>query len=232
MEPERSGTVAKSDLEAGTAGLQVQALLTFAAIFAHSGMCHRKVALCVGASHASCAATLAVSALGGACLVLENDVAKLQAAGRLGATDFTVTSLPEALRILKNEVRQGTPVSVGVAGEPKMLIGEMLRRGVQPDLVFGDADHDVMLGPFVDLGAVAPPATLPLELRCARLAIDVAENLAERRQRDSGLAKVLAENELEVPQPVRTVNARWLAVAPRLFPRDRQRVYLEWRTEE
>jgi urocanate hydratase len=66
--------------------------------------------------------------------------ASADAAGRKqfmcdGVVDFLVTSLDEALRILKNEVRKRETVAVCVALEPEMIEAEMLERGVAPDLL-------------------------------------------------------------------------------------------------
>ena len=54
---------------------------------------------------------------------------------RDGVVDFVVTSLEEALRILKNEIRKRQTVSVGVAISPDRLVEQMLERGVLPDLL-------------------------------------------------------------------------------------------------
>jgi hypothetical protein len=54
---------------------------------------------------------------------------------RDGVIDFLVTTLEEALRILKNEIRKRNTVSVGVAVDPHRLVEQMLDRGVLPDLL-------------------------------------------------------------------------------------------------
>lgn len=54
---------------------------------------------------------------------------------RDGIADFLVTSLDEALRILKNEIRKGETVSVCVAQSPETLAHEMFERGVLPNLI-------------------------------------------------------------------------------------------------
>lgn len=54
---------------------------------------------------------------------------------REGVTDFLVTSLSEALRILKNQVRKRETVAVCVAAGPEAVEREMLERGVLPDLL-------------------------------------------------------------------------------------------------
>lgn len=53
---------------------------------------------------------------------------------RDGVVDFLVTSLDEALRILKNEIRKRETVAVCVAQAPETLEREMAERGVVPDL--------------------------------------------------------------------------------------------------
>jgi hypothetical protein len=59
----------------------------------------------------------------------------LRHANRDGVADFLVTSLDEALRILKNEVRKRQAVSVGVSVAPDAVVAEMRERGVLPDLL-------------------------------------------------------------------------------------------------
>ncbi len=46
-----------------------------------------------------------------------------------------MTSLDEALRILKNEIRKRETVAVCVAAAPETVEREMLERGVLPDLL-------------------------------------------------------------------------------------------------
>ena len=54
---------------------------------------------------------------------------------RNGAIDFLVTSLDEALRILKNEIRKRQPIAVGVSVPVREIVKQMLDRGVLPDLL-------------------------------------------------------------------------------------------------
>ncbi len=54
---------------------------------------------------------------------------------RDGVVDFLVTSLDEALRILKNEIRKRNGVSVAVTAADAQLVHEMTERGVLPDLL-------------------------------------------------------------------------------------------------
>lgn len=70
---------------------------------------------------------------------------------REGVIDFLVTSLDEALRILKNEIRKRNAVAVCVAARPEPIEREMRARGVQPDMVFAGTGDEP--GVPVDFGA-------------------------------------------------------------------------------
>ena len=72
---------------------------------------------------------------GAATLTAAPDPAAQKQAIRDGVVDFLVTSLDEALRILKNEIRKRETVAVCVAIEPHDLEREMEERGVAPDLM-------------------------------------------------------------------------------------------------
>lgn len=87
----------------------------------------------------------AANIAGAASLAASADPAVLRQAIRDGVIDFLVTSLEEALRILKNEIRKRQAASVGVAVAPQQLVDQMLDRGVLPDLLpplsWGDSDR-------------------------------------------------------------------------------------------
>ena len=72
---------------------------------------------------------------GAATLASTADPATQKQAIRTGVVDFLVTSLDEALRVLKNEIRKREPVAVCVAVAPEAVEREMLERGVLPDLL-------------------------------------------------------------------------------------------------
>jgi urocanate hydratase len=94
---------------------------------------------------------VAANIAGAASLAVSADADARKQALRDGVVDFLVTSLDEALRILKNEIRKRTTVAVCVASESQTseadFAGEMLGRGVRPDLtsqiegVLPGADH-------------------------------------------------------------------------------------------
>jgi hypothetical protein len=78
---------------------------------------------------------VAANIAGAASLAATADPAAQKLAIRDGIADFLVTSLDEALRILKNEIRKRQTVAVCVALAPKAVEQEMLERGVLPDLL-------------------------------------------------------------------------------------------------
>jgi urocanate hydratase len=78
---------------------------------------------------------VAANIAGAASLAASADAAACKQFMRDGVVDFLVTSLDEALRILKNEIRKRETVAVCVALEPEMIEAEMLERGFAPDLL-------------------------------------------------------------------------------------------------
>lgn len=75
------------------------------------------------------------SAVAGACFLgMDDDTELVRAMLRHGKCDFVVNSLDEALRILKNELRQKKPVSVCLTGSVPENMQQMAERGVAPDL--------------------------------------------------------------------------------------------------
>lgn len=95
---------------------------------------------------------------GAASLAATADAAAQKQAVRDGVVDFLVTSLDEALRILKNEIRKRETVAICVGAAPEAVEREMLERGVLPDLLasgfpggprssisFGEGAHEIKL---------------------------------------------------------------------------------------
>ena len=78
---------------------------------------------------------LAATLAGAAFLGIDVDGEKITRRIRGGYCDFCVNSLDEALRILKNAVRQRHPVSVGLVGNCAEIIPELAARGVVPDIL-------------------------------------------------------------------------------------------------
>jgi urocanate hydratase len=90
---------------------------------------------------------LAATLNGAAFLGIEVDVERIKRRIRQGYCDICVSDLDEALRILKNAVRQKQAVSVGLVGNCAEVIPELARRGVVPDLLTDQTSaHDPLNG--------------------------------------------------------------------------------------
>ncbi len=105
---------------------------------------------------------LAATMNGGAFLGIDVDPERIKRRLKTGYCDVMVTSLDEALRILKNAVRKREATSVGLVGNCADLIPEMAQRGVVPDLLTDQTSaHDPLNG-YVPNGMTLEQA---LELR-------------------------------------------------------------------
>jgi urocanate hydratase len=82
---------------------------------------------------------VAANIAGAATLVATADRSAQKRAIHDGIADFLVTSLEEALRILKNQLRKRETVAVCVGLAPEAMEREMQARGAQPDLLRPDA---------------------------------------------------------------------------------------------
>jgi urocanate hydratase len=100
---------------------------------------------------------------GAASLSVSADPDRQKRAVREGVVDFLVTSLDEALRILKNEIRKHRGVAVGIGLHPEAVEQEMFERGVLPDLLFPGARFDAWTdagAEVVEVAAIPPGKTL------------------------------------------------------------------------
>lgn len=165
---------------------------------------------------------LAANIAGAASLAASADPAAQREAIRDGVVDFSVTSLEEALRILKNEIRKRQPVSVAVAADPQRLVGQMLDRGVLPDILPSAVDDG--MARFVAQGA----------RQISDSAVDMGEFVPE-----SGFGFVSWSVDREFNRWMPTLDAcargvipaedhlrrRWLRLAPRYLGRGAQRLH-------
>src|SRR5216110_3741390 len=105
---------------------------------------------------------LAATMAGAAFLGIDVDAERIKKRLRTGYCDFMVTSLDEALRILKNAVRKKENISVGLVGNCAEIIPELAERGVVPDILTDQTSaHDPLNG-YVPNGITLEQA---LELR-------------------------------------------------------------------
>src|SRR2546423_7050444 len=105
---------------------------------------------------------LAATMTGAAFLGIDVDPERIKKRLKTGYCDFLVTTLDEALRILKNAVRKKENVSVGLVGNCADIIPELADRGVVPDILTDQTSaHDPLNG-YVPNGMTFAEA---LELR-------------------------------------------------------------------
>src|ERR1700722_3482632 len=90
---------------------------------------------------------LAATSTGAAFLGIDVDAERIKKRLKTGYCDFMVTTLDEALRILKNAVRKKENVSVGLVGNCADMIPELAERGVVPDILTDQTlAHDPLNG--------------------------------------------------------------------------------------
>ena len=102
---------------------------------------------------------LAATLNGAAFLGVEVDGEKIKRRIRTGYCDICVNDLDEAVRILKNSIRQRQAVSVGLVGNSAGVIPELARRGIVPDLLTDQTSaHDPLNG-YIPAGLSIEAAT-------------------------------------------------------------------------
>jgi urocanate hydratase len=90
---------------------------------------------------------LAATMNGASFLGIDVDPERIKKRLKTGYCDFMVTTLDEALRILKNAVRKKENVSVGLVGNCADIIPELAERGVVPDILTDQtSSHDPLNG--------------------------------------------------------------------------------------
>ena len=90
---------------------------------------------------------LAATMNGAAFLGIDVDPERIKKRLKTGYCDFMVTTLDEALRILKNAVRKKENASVGLVGNCADIIPELAERGVVPDILTDQTSaHDPLNG--------------------------------------------------------------------------------------
>jgi hypothetical protein len=152
---------------------------------------------------------VAASVAGACSLCVEPQAERLREALRAGVCDFVIATLDEALRILKNELRRGLPVSVGLSAELDPTLAEMIDRGLQPDLIFLPSGK--LSRAFLDRGAVALPENDVPDPATALIEWSLATDAARSMPR---IARAAAQV-LDASRPDTNDRQRWLESAPR-----------------
>ena len=168
-----------------------------------------RLVLSVGFRDAGAALSLAAMIAQGCFLGLESEAASLKRAMQTGECDFMVNTLDEALRVLKNELRKGTPLSAGLLGQPQPILDEMVARGVQPDWIAGCSDEPAVRE-LVSRGAARLPDQPDVPPQKDALVRLHAASLADMRRLDAVTAALVAED---------PVLRDWMQHAPAYFSR-------------
>jgi len=154
------------------------------------------------------AMVVAANIAGAASLVATADGAAQKQAVRDGVVDFLVTSLDEALRIMKNEIRKGETVAVCVGKVAEAVETEMHERGVRPDLLRGEITGEEIAGNAGPEGILAWRVAASPTLWLPKLDALAANCLGDAPDLEGAIAR------------------RWLRLAPRYLGRLAQGVHL------
>src|SRR5579859_1512452 len=148
----------------GTQGILQGTYETFAAAAQQQfgGSLSGKLVVTGGMGGMGGAQPLAATTNGAAFLGIDVDPERIKRRVKTGYCDVMVTSLDEALRILKNAVRKGEATSVGLVGNCADLIPELAKRGVVPDILTDQTSAHDPIGGYVPNGMTLAEA---LELR-------------------------------------------------------------------
>jgi len=95
---------------------------------------------------------LAATLNGAAFLGIDVDPERIKRRVKTGYCDVMVTTLDEALRILKNAVRKREATSVGLVGNCADIIPELASRGVVPDLLTDQTSAHDPVGGYIPHG--------------------------------------------------------------------------------
>jgi len=141
----------------GTQGILQGTYETFAAVAAKrfGGTLAGTLTLTAGCGGMGGAQPLAVTMNGGACLIVDVDPTRLARRVETRYLDTVAGSLDEGVSLVERAKRDGKALSVGVVGNAATVLPELLRRGVEVDIVTDQTSaHDPLsyLPVDVDLG--------------------------------------------------------------------------------
>lgn len=161
------------------------------------------------------ALVVAANIAGAATLTASANLATQKQAIRDGVIDFLVTSLDEALRILKNELRMGETVAVCVGKSPERIEEEMAERGVLPDLLPPGALDAPRFEAFLSQGARQIEPVAAQKGECVILWNVTGPQVHWLPRLDAFAAGCLVCSESPQDWPAR----RWLRLGPRYLGR-------------
>ncbi len=207
--------------------------------------------LSLGLNPEGAALSTAANIAGAVSLATDNNPVHIREVVRSGACDFVVTTLDEAIRAMKNEVRKHAPLSVALQMDPFLALNEILDRGLLPQLfsTFLPSSH---LTPHLTPAQIVAltQSALHFQTQGASLIDFTQSNAQTFTSSDTLLIPLLAERHwtlhtfpfdtpaalrsfdahaLSFLSPDETLRRRWLEAAPRILQRPPQRSL--WLTE-
>ena len=155
-----------------------------------------------GMGSAGGAQPLAAALNGAAFLGIEADSERIKRRVKSGYCEVMVNNLDEALRMLKNAVRQRKSASIGLIGNCADLFPQLARRGVVPDLLTNYTPSEADFDSYVPAGLDAASATEALRTDPDAFRQRVQESVAiqhagARDLEDLGARVITAANALE-----------------------------------
>ncbi|MFI2277362.1 MULTISPECIES: urocanate hydratase [Catenuloplanes] len=160
----------------GTQGILQGTYETFAAVAAKrfGGSLAGTLTLTAGCGGMGGAQPLAVTMNGGVCLIVDVDPARLERRVQTRYLDQVASGLDEAVRLALAAKKERRAVSIGVVGNAAHVFPELLRRGVEIDVVTDQTSaHDPLS--YVPLG---DPAGLTPEEHTERARASMAAHVA------------------------------------------------------
>jgi urocanate hydratase len=152
------------------------------------GTLRRRLFLSAGLGGMGGAQPLAATMQDAVALIIEVDESRIDKRLETGYLDRKARSLDEALGIIETATRAGEAISVGLLGNAADVLPEIVRRGINPDVVTDQTSAHDMLNGYVPAGMTLVSA---LELRKANPAEYV------RRSTESAVRHVTAMLELQ-----------------------------------
>lgn len=200
--------------------------------------------LSLGLDPQGAALSIAASIAGAVSLAIDNNPAHIREVVRTGAVDFTVTTLDEAIRAMKNEVRKRSPLAVALNAEPIPTVAEILERGLAPQVFATFLPQN----PHINEGAAAlhsigaalidfTETTEPLP------GFQSAQVILNPFLKDRGWTlqtfnfdtlpalRAFDAKALDLLPPEDTLRRRWLESAPRILQRQRPPHRALWLTQ-
>lgn len=216
------------------AAIEHGALRMYGSLLAERELWGGTLVICCGDVSLFTGAPTAVCIAGGTALVVGASDKSIRASQREGGLDFVVSSLDEALRTLKNCIRERRPLSVGLESEATAVLNEMLERGVAPDFVIYEDTLDPVETEAVEKlvrGGAAPLDLIAADGRGSRVDawlenkgwLEVQSTAAEGaalREWNEHLQLVLPKDDER--------RRRWLRQAPRYLRGARNGVHSMW----